>query len=389
MSTETPKSEILALRAVAAQYFINGVVAAAYIPRLPEIRENLNIDFATLGQVITAASMGGLLASLLCSKLVMHFGTKNTLIFGSLALIILLPNVALAPSVWALVAVMCAITFADVIVDVAVNIQGSILSARRATPVINRLHGLWSIGTVAGGLVASALAATALPLLWHLIAVSALLALCLWYVASDLLELDLPDEPTDANNTTTAPVLNSSRFWLFGILGACAFVPEMILSDWSPFRLRDDLGASEGMAGLAYVAFGCGMVTGRMGGDWVSARVGKAHMLRLAIALAGSGLILACFIDWAPVVYLGLYIAGLGVSVLFPTLYDNAARDKGRRGAALGAMTAGSRGAMLLAPLTIGSLANSPNLSVGMAIACVAPPCLLLVWWLTGKVSNE
>ena len=39
----------------------------------------------------------------------------------------------------------------DVLVDVSMNMQASWLSARRHTPVMNRLHGLWSLGTVVGG----------------------------------------------------------------------------------------------------------------------------------------------------------------------------------------------------------------------------------------------
>lgn len=375
-----------ALQAVAAQYFVNGAVVASYIPRLPEIRENLDVSLATIGLLITAASLGGLLGSWLCSKLIERFGTKHLMIYGSLALVVLLPCIALAPSIVALIAVLATIAFVDVLVDVSVNIQGSTLSARRATPVINRLHGLWSIGTVCGGLLASAMAAISMPLHWHLLGVSVMLTIGLAFIGGGLLTSDQP--AVESSSTLDKQSKSSTRLWIFTILGASAFVPEMILSDWSPFRLREDLSAGEGASGLAFVAFCAGMVSGRMGGDWVVAKVGKAQLLNLATTVAAVGLFITCFIDWVPASYLGLFIAGLGISVMFPTLYDTAARDKGRRGAALGAMTAGSRGAMLLAPLGIGWLANSPSLSVGYAIALVVPPCLLMVWFLTGKVSG-
>ncbi len=386
MQQLSERREKRALRAVAVQYLVNGVVAAAYIPRLPEIRENLQIDLATIGQLITLASIGGLLGSWLCSKLLTRFTTKQLMIVGSILLILILPGVAFASSVASLVIVLACIYFIDVVVDVAVNMQGSVLNARRHTPVMNRLHGIWSIGTVVGGTLASLMAAYAIPLHWHLTGVSLLLGLALLYVAKDLLSTDgRPEEP---NISPSAAPLRRSRLLLFILLGAGAFVPEMILSDWAPFRLREDLGASEALSGVAYVAFGSGMVLGRMGGDWVVSKVGSVQLLNLATATALIGLLMACFIDTIPLCYLGFCIAGLGVSVLFPALYDTAARDRGRPGAALGAMTAGSRGAMLLAPLTIGSLANSPSLTVGMAIALVAPLCLLMVWWLSHKVTQ-
>jgi len=64
--------------------------------------------------------------------------------------------------------VLAVLAFLDVVIDIAMNMQGSVLSARRATPVMNRLHGMWSVGTVVSGSAAAAMAAQSVPLLWHL-----------------------------------------------------------------------------------------------------------------------------------------------------------------------------------------------------------------------------
>jgi hypothetical protein len=61
---------------------------------------------------------------------------------------------ARSPAVW--LAGMFAYMFVDVLVDISMNLQGSWISARRHTPVMNRLHGVWSLGTFAGGLGAVA-----------------------------------------------------------------------------------------------------------------------------------------------------------------------------------------------------------------------------------------
>ncbi|MFT5707480.1 MAG: hypothetical protein ACI9ES_001775, partial [Oceanospirillaceae bacterium] len=49
---------------------------------------------------------------------------------------------------------------------------------------------------------------------------------------------------------------------------------------------------------------------------------------------------------------------------------------------------AGSRLAALIAPLGIGILANAPSLSVGLAIALIAAPCLILIWLLYNKLTG-
>ena len=59
-----------------------------------------------------------------------------------------------------------------------------------------------------------------------------------------------------------------------------------------------------------------------------------------------------------------------------PKLYDDAARLPGRRGAGLGAMTAGMRLAFLVTPVAVGALAGS-SLSVGEAIAIFTLPSMI------------
>ena len=375
-----------ALRAVAVQFLINGAVAASYIPRLPEIRDTLGVDLSTIGQVLTVASLGGLIGSWLADSVMKAVGTRSAMIYGTIALILLLPTIALASSVWMLLLIMAAIMMTDVIVDVAMNIQGSNLSARRHAPVMNRLHGLWSVGSVLGGLLASAMAAMLIPLQWHLLGAAALMALGLWYIGGGLLTSDKvnngADEDSEGSIKKRAPV----SLWIFAILGGATYVPEMVGSDWSPFRLSDDLDASAGQAGMAYVAFTCGMVIGRLSGDWMTLKFGNLRLLKYATLVALSGLTAATLIDSAPLVYISLTGAGIGISVMFPALYHRSAQDPHRPGAALGAMTAGSRSTMLVAPLCIGMLADTESLNVGMAMAIMALPCLLIVYFLTVRL---
>lgn len=384
-STQLTKDQ-RALRAVAMQFFINGAVTASYIPRLPEIRDHLGVDLTTIGQLLTAASVTGLLGSWLSSHVIRQFGTRTTMIYGTIMLIMLLPLIAAAPSVWALLIVLSAIMLVDVLVDVAMNIQGSNLSNRRAMPVMNRLHGLWSVGSVVGGIIAATMASFLIPLQWHLLGAAGLMGVGLIYIGRGLLTSDkaVPVEDGDERASPAAcraPV----SLWVFAILGGTAFVPEMVGSDWSPFRLKDDLETTAGMAGVGYVAFTVGMVIGRLSGDWVASKMSKVQLLNYAVLIAFCGLSIACVVDLVPLVYAALTMAGIGISVLFPSLYDAAAQDP-RSGAALGAMTAGSRSIVLVAPLTIGLLADLPALSVGSAMAIMALPCLVVIGYLYRRI---
>lgn len=376
-----------ALRAVALQFLVNGIVAASFIPRLPEIRDALGVDLATIGQILTLASLGGLLGSWLAGWVMPRFGTKNAMVVGTLAVIFTLPLVGFASSTWSLLLVIGFLMMLDPIVDVAMNIQGSNISTRRETPVMNRLHGLWSIGSVIGGLLAAGMAALAISLQWHLIGAACFMAVALWYIGGGLLTSD--EAVTDSDDTPNKEVVKtrkSAHLWVYAALGAVAFVPEMIGSDWAPFRAKDDLQLSAGIAGMAYVAFTSGMVAGRLSGDWITAKLGQEKLLNYSVTTAVIGLTIACLVDFTPLVFVGLSVAGIGISVLFPALYDAAAQDSKNPGAALGAMTAGSRGIMLIAPISIGLLADTDAFSVGMAMALLALPCLFITGYLARRL---
>lgn len=372
-----------ALQSVAVQFFINGSVVGSVLPRLPEIRDRIGSDVASLGLVFTLASLGGLLGSAVCSPIIERIGSKKAMVGGGLALTATLFLTAAARSPAVLWVALTLWLFFDVLADVGMNMQGSAISARRSVPVMNRLHGLWSLGTVLGGGLASVLAAVELDLQIHLSLVALTLIAAMSFVAPGLLpEADVrPETDTETPEETTTPPRISPRLTLviFGLLGAMAMTMEQISGDWAALRLTDDLDETAGIAALGFVAYTVGMTTGRFAGDSLLGFVGEHRMIRFGAALNGVGLGIAFLIDAFPAVIVGLVLAGLGNSVIFPMLYDQAAKAPGKAGAGLGAMVGGSRVGALIAPVTVGALAATDALSIGQAVAIVTIPCAAVV----------
>jgi len=201
MSNGLTDRETRALRAIVVQFFVNGAVVASYVPRLPGIRDRLDVSLGTIGLVIAVATGLGVVGSVLQAPLVQRYGTRRVLIIGSFVLVSVLPLVAFSPTWWVLLIVLAALSISDVIVDVSMNVQASTLSARRVSPVMNRLHGMWSLGTVVGGIVASIMAAAAVDLRIHLLGAAAVLAASLLYIRPGLLDKDVP--PAKEENKKT------------------------------------------------------------------------------------------------------------------------------------------------------------------------------------------
>lgn len=380
-----------AIAAVATQFFVNGAVVASFFPRLPEIRDRIDVSLDVLGALLTAAGLFGLVGSALSSGLIARLGTRRALIGGGIGLIACLPLVGFATAGWMFVVALGLLGAFDVIVDVAMNLQGSWLSARRHTPIMNRLHGLWSLGTVAGGLIAVQLSATGVSLQWHLTIMALVLLAALAFVATGLLTEDESGETESAaeDAAATGPdapgtASSRSRTLLLGlaVAGGLAITMEIVSSDWAAFRLRDDFATSSGFAGLGFVAMTAGMTAGRFGGDALQLKLGSRRLGHVAVSVAAVGLAIAALVPDRWAVLAGYAIAGLGISTFFPRLYDQAAQLPGRSGAGLAALTAGSRIAVLIVPLSVGALAAT-SLSVGSATALVVLPSVVAFGALT------
>lgn len=390
MNEDQATLDKVALKAVALQFLVNGAVISSIIPRLPEIRDALSVDLGSIGQVISMAGVGGIIGSLFSTWLLKRLGTKRTMIFGTLITIFILPLVAFASSIWSLFIVLAILMLLDPVIDIAMNMQGSNINARRDTPVMSRLHGLWSIGSVLGGLLAATMAMLAVPIVWHLLFASCLMLIALVFIGDGLLSSDdVVSSPKLDNKISDRKINMASKLWVFALLGATVFIPEIVASDWSPFRAKDDLNASLGVASMAYVAFTCGMVSGRMTGDYFVLKMGQEKQFKRAILISSIGMTIVCLIDSLAMLFIGLFISGLGLSVLFPLLYDMAAQDSQKPGIALSVMTAGSRLTMLIAPFSIGLLADTDGFNVGFSMAVFALPCLCITVFLMGPLIQK
>jgi MFS family permease len=367
-----------ALSSVAVQFFVNGASFASFIPRLPEISDELGLSLDQLGAVLTAGTAIGLVASMWSPRIIDALGTRRALICFVLTLLAGLQVVGFAQVWWVLLIGTSIMLMSDGVVDIAMNLQASWLSGRRHAPVMNRLHGLWSLGTVVGGLAAAQAAASGVSLRVHLVVVGVVLVGALVFVGAGLLRVDegANDESGDGPQLGRRSRARWMALGVLGASGAFALTVELVSTDWAAFRLSEDFDASAGFAGLGFVAFTVGMTVGRLGGDWVLIRVGSDRLLRGAIVVSGVGLAVASFAPNRWAVLVGYVIAGVGISTFFPKLYDDAAKFPGRRGAALTWLRAGSGLTALVIPVAVGVLAES-RLSVGAATAIVTLPCLV------------
>lgn len=367
-----------ALLAIAGQFFVNGAMTASFIARAPQFRDRIGVTVDEFGLLLTISAVFGLLGSLVAGRIIHATSTRRVLQVGAAAMVVslLVIGAARSPAVW--LVGMLTYFFVDVLVDISMNLQGSWISARRHAPVMNRLHGVWSLGTFAGGLGAVAANAAGLSPLTHIVIVVIVMAVALAVVTRHLLP---SDEESHADVDSPAPASSARRAGAISLVlvvlaGMFAVVAEVTGGDWATFRLTDDFAATAALGSLAFVTYTVGMTTMRLGGDWLHLRIGRVALHRLSLGIATAGILVASTVPNRYASIAGFFLVGIGVATFMPRLYDDAARLPGRRGAGLGAMTAGMRIAFLITPAAVGWLAGT-DLGVGDAIALFTIPALI------------
>ncbi len=350
-------------RAVLILFFVNGASFASWLPRVPEVRERLDLSLGTLGLVLLGTGLGGLASSAVGGVLVDRVGSRRSAVVASVALGLGLPLIGLAPSALALGATLVALSAVDAVADISMNVQAADVDARTTGSVIQRFHAAWSVGSVAGAGAGTAAAALGIGLTWQLAVTGLVLGAATLAVSGGLSVVSHP-RPEPSAPGRRGPVLV-----LLASLAAVVAVAEGAPGDWAAVFISDVHGAGRGVAGVGFVAVSGGMVVGRLVGDRVTDHLGGARTFRSALVLVACGLAVVVASPDEFVAIGGFAIAGLGISVLFPALYLQAATTpRVPPGLGVGVMSSGARVGFLVSPVVVGALSEAATLRVGLGV---------------------
>ena len=352
-------------RAVVVLFFTNGASFSSWLPRIPEVRERLDLSLGSLGAVLVAVGLGGLITSVVAGAVVDRVGSRVTAVGAAVLLSLGLPLIGLAPSALLLAGALLVLSSVDALADVAMNVQAAEVQRLSGRSVVQRFHAAWSIGTVTGAGVGTAAAALGIGLTAQLVVTGLVLA-GMALLASRRLprDADVLDDETDEG-----PVRRRSAVILLAITALSLAMIEGTPGDWAALFGVDVHGASEGVAGLGYVAVASGMVVGRLGGDRATDHLGEQRLLRVALAVVCAGLAIVVLSPVVAVAIGGFGVIGCGISVLFPALYLQAATTPGvPAGLGVGVMSSGARLGFLLSPPITGALSEATSLRIGLGV---------------------
>jgi MFS family permease len=383
--------------AVAVAFVANGFGGPSFLPRLPARQADLGLSDAGLGAVLLGMAAGAVVASPIAGRAVGRFGSRPTVVGAAVALGASLWMAGAAPQPVLLFLALAVIGAADASLDIAMNANGAAYERGTGRSVMHRLHAAWSFGALAAGGLAAAAAAAGISLTWQLAAVGVFIAGSVVATRAGLVGGDTTagaaaDVSADAGaqaeamgtghgdlafptgRTTdqphavpddVAPAQWSPRAAAMLVLGTAAVAAAILEGapyDWSAIRL-ERLGVGPGTAALGFAAFVAGMLAARLAGDHLTDRFGRRATLRGGMLLAAAGLGIGSLADTPVAFALGLVVAGMGVSGMFPLVFSAGANTPGvAPGPGTAAVSLGARLGFLIEPPLMGVLSQTVGL---------------------------
>jgi hypothetical protein len=243
--------------AVRAQFAALGLTGGAWRAHMPSLKARYGVDERGLALLLLAVAAGALLSLLFAGRMVGWLGVRPAVrvavlgMAGGLAMALHWPGwVVLLPALVLFGAAMS-------LLDVAINAEGTVLERLGGRPVMSGLHGMFSLGGMAG----AALVAVLFRLDWapglQLPVVAAGVAALALMAAPGLLDTH-PPEADDGASDAAHFAWPRGLLLVIGLLIFAGMTAEGVMYDWSVLYLKDGLGLAQDRAALGYVLGGDG-----------------------------------------------------------------------------------------------------------------------------------
>lgn len=371
----TPAAVRAATTATYAAFVGSGFAFASWAARIPQVRDRLHLDPATLGLVLLAVAAGSLLALPLSGSIVTRFGSARTVRAMAVLLGVGLATAAFGSLVGVapVVVGLLLLGFANGAWDVAMNVQGTVVERHLGRSIMSRFHAGFSLGTVAGALLGAAVVALHVPVAAHLATVALAVAVAVAWFARRF----APDhDESEPATTDGAPRSGAFTAWreprtlLVGVFVLAFAFAEGTGNDWISVAAIDGYHVPAALGALAFAGFLTTMTVGRWFGPGLLDRYGRVPVVR-ALALVGiAGVVLFVF-GLSPVyAFGGVLLWGLGVSLGFPVGMSAGGDDPRRAAARVSVIASIGYCAFLAGPPTIGFLGD--HITVLRALTVVA-----------------
>jgi MFS family permease len=353
----------------------------AYLQAAPglvivHLRDELDLSYSTGGLHVAAFAAGSTVAGVISARLERALG-RRTLFWSAAALMG-------AGAIGLTAGRIAAVTVGSVLV---MGVGGGLLLATGQAALADH-HGELRTVALAEENVAASIAylvligvlslTAALHAGWRVALLASLVVPALAWWSNRHLAIDAPPPSRVAQGRLPG------LFWIAAAMLFCTTAAEWCITAWGATFVEDVAGASTDTAVALMAGYFGGVLAGRTLGSRLARRHDPARLLGLALAMAAAGFAVLWPSTGPALALLGLCLLGIGLGNLFPMGVSVAvAIAPDRAVLASGRAVAISSFAVVLAPLTVGTLADATSLEAALWVVPVmlvlAAAALMLV----------
>jgi MFS family permease len=383
--------------ALVAAFFIQGFLAITYLPRIPEIIDQIGVSFGVWGLIIGLAGLGSLLPLLITNRLIGRFGTRPIVRISSILIVITTASLGWATNGWMYFAFHALMMFAMSFFNIAVNAQSVMLQKKVKKVILGKFHAAWSIGAGISAAV-SGILASFMSLQLHLILVCALALVAFELSIRKMLTPAEDGHHEERQSSRKVPFFKSPpQLWLLAFGFFAGVFPEMVMMDWSAVFAKQVMLLNPTLGAIPFTAFTLAMIVGRL---LIGRVTKKYHISDLSkwggifgsVSMVLGVLIAPPLIPTSPVLallVLSLFwaITGFGMAPMVPSFFGAAGHVSGLTTAqALSRMSMVNTVAVIGAKILMGALAQG----IGLVLAFILPAAMMFVAGvLAGKVAKS
>ena len=339
----------------------------AYLQAAPglvigHLRDELDLGYAVGGLHVAAFAAGSVLAGVVSARLERAVGRRRLL--WSSAALMALGTVGLTAGR------VVGVTLGAVLVMgvggglLLTVVQAALADHHREHRAVALTEANVAASVAYVGLVAALSAAAVLGAGWRVALLASLVVpASLWWTNRRLAIEAAP--PADGTGRGRLPRV----YWVAAALLFCATAAEWCITAWGATYVEDATGVRTDAAVALMAGYFGGVVAGRVLGSRLARQQDPARLLVLALAAAALGFAVLWPASTLLPALLGLVLLGTGLGNLFP-LGVSLAVSLAPEGAALasGRAVAVASLAVLLAPLTVGALADATSLRSALLV---------------------
>ena len=308
----------------------------AWIPRFPEVKANLGLEYGAFGSLMSTGSIGAFFGLLTVGHIIHKYGalrvtiTSILILFSSLSLLVHIHSSLI------FLILNIAFGFGITAVHVSLNSHSFHFLERSKINLVTTSAGYWSVGSL-GTAILSGLLVGRVGLALHINVLSVVLATTMITIIFRLKDdLLTPNEDTEHDYSVKDIFTSFKIDWPVSLGMACAVYLEFALADWGTIFTKERLDLSGSLSAAPFIVFTAAMIVGRLLVERLLRRAPIEVWVKRAVIFAGTGFGLSIIVAthlpaelkwWSYALFiLGFGIAGLGSSFAAPSFFAAAIR---------------------------------------------------------------